>query len=106
MSFPVFVHIADNVPLREEEDYGEDFANHPSIKASFENRGTDELACFSFHSTSKLQVETLLKEINVRKSPGHEMIPPRLVKDAAAVITDPLISIFNYSIENCCYPAN
>ena len=101
-----FVHIADNVPLREEEDYGEDFANHPSIKAIFENRGTDELACFSFHRTSKLQVETLLKEINVRKSPGHDMIPPRLVKDAAAVIADPLTSIFNYSIENCCYPAN
>ena len=80
--------------------------NHPSIKAIFENRGTDELACFSFHRKSKLQVETLLKEINVRKSPGHDMIPPWLVKDVAAVIADPLTSIFNYSIENCCYPAN
>ena len=65
-----------------------------------------ELACFSFHHTSKSQVETLLKDINVRKSPGHDMIPPRLMKDAAAVIADPLTSIFNYPIENCCYPAN
>ena len=69
-----FVSIADNVPLRQEEDYGEDFANHPSIKAIFESRGTDELACFSFHHTSKSQVETLLKDINVRKSPGHDKL--------------------------------
>ena len=33
------------------------------------------------------------------------MIPPQLVKDVAAVIAEPLTSIFNYSIENC-YPAN
>ena len=53
-----FVSIADNVPLREEEDYGEDFANHQSIKAIFENGGTDELACFSKFIT---QVNLTLK---------------------------------------------
>lgn len=36
---------------------------------------------------------------------GHQMIPTQLVKDVAAVIAEPLTSIFNYSIENC-YPAN
>ncbi|PFX33122.1 hypothetical protein AWC38_SpisGene2007 [Stylophora pistillata] len=101
-----FVHIADNVPLREEEDYGNDFANHLSIKVIFENRGKDEPACFSFHPTSKSQVESILKEIIVRISPGHDMIPPRLVKHAASVIAEPLTNIFNHSIENCSYPEN
>ena len=32
-------------------------------------------ACFSCHRASETQVELLLKEINVRKSPGHDMIP-------------------------------
>ena len=29
-----FVSMADNVPLREEEDYGEDFANHPEYQSN------------------------------------------------------------------------
>ena len=28
-----FVHIADSMPEMRVEDYGEDYANHPSIKA-------------------------------------------------------------------------
>ena len=60
--------------------------NHPSIKAIHEHRGSSAPACFSFHRASETQVELLLKEINVRKSPGHDMIPPKLIKEAAAVI--------------------
>ena len=74
-----FVHITDRVPMIRENDYGENYVSHPRIKAIHEHRGTDSTACFSFHSTSEAQVKKLLKELNVRKSPGHDMIPPRLL---------------------------
>ena len=88
------------------EDYCEDYANHPSIKVVHEHWGASVPACFSFHRASKPQVELLLKEINVRKSPGHDMIPPKLIKEAAAVISRPLTSTINCCIEHCCYPAS
>ena len=91
-----FVHIADSMPEIRVEDYGEDYANHPSIKAIHEHRGSSAPACFSFHRASETQVELLLKEINVRKSPGHDMIPPKLIKEAAAVIARPITSIINW----------
>ena len=88
------------------EDYCEDYANHPSIKAIHEHRGASAPACFSFHRASKPQVELLLKEINVRKSPCHDMIPPKLIKEAAAVISRPITNTINCCIEHCCYPAS
>lgn len=89
-----------------ENDYGENYVNHPNIKAIHEHRGTGSTACFSFHSTSEAQVEKLLNELNVRKSPGHDMIPPRLIKESAAVVARPLTSIINYCIGHCCYPSS
>ena len=83
------------MPVIREEDYGEDYANHPSIKAIHEHRGSSAPACFSFRRASETQVELLLKEINVRKSPGHDMIPPKLIREAAAVIARPMTSIIN-----------
>ena len=93
-----FVHITDGVPMIRENDYGENYVNHPSIKAIYEHRGTGSTACFSFHSTSEAQVEKLLNELNARKSPGHDMIPPRLIKESAAIVARPLTSIINYCI--------
>ena len=93
------------MPEIREEDYGEDYANHPSIKAIHEHRGSSAPACFSFHRASETQVELLLKEITIRKSPGHDMIPPKLIREAAAVIARPMTSIINCCIEHCCYPA-
>ena len=101
-----FVHIADSMPEIRLEDYCGDYANHAIIKAIHEHRGASAPACFSFHRASRPQVELLLKEINVRKSPGHDMIPPKLIKEAAAVIARPITSIINCCIEHCCYPAS
>ena len=101
-----FVRITDGVPMIRENDYGENYVNHPSIKAIHEHRGTGSTACFCFHSTSEAQVEKLLNELNVRKSPGHDMIPPRLIKESAAVVARPLTTIINYCIEHCCYPSS
>ena len=101
-----FVHITDGVPMIRENDYGENYVNHPSIKAIHEHRGTGSTACFSFHSTSEAQVEKLLNELNARKSPGHDMIPPRLIKESAAIVARPLTSTINYCIGHCCYPSS
>ena len=63
-----FVHIGDSIPEFRVEDYGEDYANHPSIKAIQEHRGASAPACLSFHRASETQIELLLKGINVHKS--------------------------------------
>ena len=61
-----FVHTADSMPEIRVEDYGEDYANHPSIKAIHDHRGASAPSCLSFHRASETQVELLLKGINVR----------------------------------------
>ena len=61
-----FVHIADSMPEIRVEDYGEDYANHPSIKAIHDHRCTSAPSCLSFHRASETHVELLLKGINVR----------------------------------------
>ena len=61
-----FVHIADSIPEFRVGDYGEDYANHPSIKAIHDHMGASAPSCLSFHRASETQVELLLKGINVR----------------------------------------
>ena len=51
-----FVHIADSIPEFRVEDYGEDYANHPSIKAIHEHRGASAPACLSFHRASETEM--------------------------------------------------
>ena len=58
-----FVHIADSIPEFRVEDYDEDYANHPSIKAIHDHRGASAPACLSFHRASEIQIELLLKGI-------------------------------------------
>ena len=55
-----FVHIADSMPEIRVEDYGEDYANHPSIKAIHEHRGSSAPACFSFHRASETHASHLV----------------------------------------------
>ena len=51
-------------------------------------------------------MEKLLRDINVRKSCGHDMISPRLLKESAAVIAGPIANIINSSVDLCEYPAS
>ena len=48
-----------------------------------------------------MQVETLLKEVNVSKSSGPDMIPLQLIE--AAAIGEPIANIFNTSDAHVCY---
>ena len=61
---------------------------------------------FKFQHTNQALVEKLLRDINVRKSCGHDMISPRLLKESAAVIAGPIANIINSSIDLCKYPAS
>ena len=51
-----------------------------------------------------MQVEQLISSVNVRKSCGHDSIPPRLVKESASAIAGALSMIMNESIRQCRYP--
>ena len=100
-----FIQIADCVPLMKETDYGQRFENHPSIIAIHEkNKATETPLCFNFEHINQAQVERALLDINIRKSCGHDMLSPRLVKESASVIAKPITNILNTSIERGCYP--
>ena len=100
-----FIQIADCVPLMKETDYGQRFENHPSIIAIHEkNKATETPLCLNFEHIKQSQVERALLDINIRKSCGHDMLSPRLVKESASVIAKPITNILNTSIERGCYP--
>ena len=48
----------------------------------------------------------MLRDINVHKSCGHDMISSRLLKESAAVIAGPIANIINSSVDLCKYPAS
>ena len=101
-----FIQIADSVPPIKETDYDQHFENHPSIRAIYENnRTTGAQLPFNFVHTNQAQVERALLDVNVGKSCGHDMLPPRLVKESAAVIAKPITNILNAFIEQGCYPS-
>jgi len=82
------------------------FENHPSIRPIYEkNRATGVQLRFNFVHTNQAQVERALLDVNFRKSCGHDMLPPRLVKESAAVIAKPITNILNASIQQGCYPS-
>ena len=97
-----FVQIADCAAQVSEADYGQDYEKKPSILAIHE-RNTK--GYFKFQHTNQALVEKLLRDINVRKSCGHDMISPRLLKESAAVIAGPIANIINSSDDLWKYPA-
>lgn len=47
----------------------------------------------------------MLKEVNVTKLSGHDMIPSRLIKASAAAIAEQIANISNASIAQGCHPS-
>ena len=100
-----FINIANHIDIPNCDVYGRDFVDHPRVKAIIENvrsAGTPDL---SFSLTSPARVQQLLQDIKVNKSPGHDNITARMLKESAEVIAAPLASIFNSSILQCRYPS-
>ena len=50
-------------------------------------------------TTSPAGVESLLKQLNTKKSPGHDGIPTRLLKEAAAELAPSLPVLYNLSFQ-------
>ena len=48
----------------------------------------------------KLELKKLIENLRDRKAPGSDSISNKLVKQAAAVLLDPLVHIFNLSFCN------
>ena len=95
-----FIQITESVPLMKETDYGQFFENHSSIRAIHEKyRAADALLCFNFDHINQAQVERTLLDVNVHKSCGHDLLPPRPVKESATVIAKPITNILNTSID-------
>ena len=53
---------------------------------------------------NELDIRQILANINTRKSSGHDFLLPRIVKESARVIAEPLACIFTESIKQCKYP--
>lgn len=101
-----FVHIADGVGEITDHHYGEGFYDHPSIKVIQANIGTKgEEDCLSFQLTNATQIEDLLSNVNTRKACGHDMLPPRLIKESSRAIAGPVAKILNTSIAHSRYPS-
>ena len=101
-----FVHIADGVGEITDHHYGEGFYDHPSIKVIQANIGTKgEEDCLSFQLANATQIEELLSNVNTKKSCGHDMLPPRLIKESSRAIAGPVAKILNTSIAHSRYPS-
>lgn len=98
-----FVNIASNIkePV---SNCNANFEDHPRISTILTSFPEDASLNFGFTFINDVIVEKCLQEIKVNKSCGYDNITPRLLKDSASIISDPLCSIFNTSIIQGCYP--
>ena len=71
----------------------------------FTSEDCDNFPEFEYVTNSKLsnilcdtkEVEKLLKNLNIYKSPGPDSLPPRILKECASVLSSPLCFFFNKS---------
>ena len=71
----------------------------------FTSEGCHNFPKFEYVTNSKIsnilcntkEVEKLLKNLNIYKSPGPDCLPPRILKECASVVSSPLCFFFNKS---------
>ena len=51
-------------------------------------------------------INFILNNLNVNKSPGPDLLPPKLIKSVKDIIDKPLTDVINYMIESCIFPDN
>jgi hypothetical protein len=82
------------------------YQNHPSIKSIKEHTQNLELPKFKIPLAEIDDIDKILKDLNVKKSPGPDIIPPELVKCVANIINEPLKEIINEIVSGCIFPDN
>ena len=82
------------------------FQEHPSIKIIKEQTQTLKLPIFKTPLAEIEDINKILNYLNIKKSPGPDLLPPELVKYVATIINEPLKEIINEIISGCIFPDN
>ena len=51
-------------------------------------------------------VNLILKNLDTRKAPGPDLLPPKLIKIVKDIINLPLTDVINHIIKSCIFPEN
>ena len=81
----------------------EDFTDHPSIvtiKSKFNPLN------FSFAEINSATMTAYLSKIEVKKSTGHDVLSPKILKLSTPSLADPLTTLFNYCIRTSTLPSS
>ena len=98
--------IGNDEPIGENEcieDIIESHNNHISIKLIRENIETVGPE-FHFQEVNDCDVKKLIENLDAKKGPGYDTLPPKLIKAASAEFTRPLTSLINQSVKLCHFP--
>ena len=80
------------------------YKDHPSIKMIKEH--SKNIPTFKIPMAELGDIDTILKNINIKKSPGPNLVLPFLVKEVASIINTPLKNIINEMLSECTFPDN
>ena len=78
--------------------------SNTSIK-DYINKIPQQSKTLFFHPTSQVQIEKIVSGIKNKSSSGNDGISNRLVKEVCPVISMPLSSVFNTSLETGTFPS-
>ena len=105
-----FSHVASTIgndkPIEEDEcieSIIESHNDHLSLHLIRDNVGRIG-DVFNFQEVNECEVKKLIENLNPKKGPGYDMLPPKLIKAASAEFTKPLTSLVNQSVKSCHFP--
>ena len=101
--------IVENINVSQKTEKNVDFVSmcanhfdkHPSIVDINNNINT---TAFSFRHTTAATLETILRGLNVKIATCQDLIPPKLVKPAAGLLSHHLANIFNQYVDTGEFP--
>lgn len=82
----------------------EHYNSHSSILTINEMCNKDSK--FDFTYVNESEINYILKTLDTDKAVGVDMIPPRVLKDAANILTKPLTNLINESLKENTFPSN
>jgi len=96
-----YVNIANNIGINNNTPVNKD---HPSIsKISLHH--TDN-SIFDFKFTTCAEVKSHLNSLDPKKATGVDALPPKILKAASNIISQPITNIANHMIKNSQFPNN
>ena len=82
------------------------FNEHPSILKIKEQRNNIKIPSFKIPLAEIEDIQNILLNLDIKKSPGPGLIPPELVKLVNDIIDEPLKNIVNDIITSCIFSEN